>query len=123
MSNWNSNSSSAAGRSLPDPEAPTIVEAVLIRALVHPPAIAVPESFAARVVAQLPAAQPRSRPAWGSFSRGIAVGSGVLLTVALFAFAPHATPSFLDLRFDIELIFLAELGSVAYLVTRFNTED
>jgi hypothetical protein len=38
----------------------------------------------------------------------------VVLTVAMFALAPHAAPDFRNLAFDLELLVLAELGGIAY---------
>ena len=92
--------------------------AAVVRALEHPPSLAVPESFAVRV-AQLAAMQTLTRRSvWDGFGLRAAMASGVLLTGALFGFAPHAMPSFLNLRFDLEMLLLTELGGVAYLITR-----
>jgi hypothetical protein len=42
----------------------------------------------------------------------------VLLTVALFVLAPQAGPSFSNVRFDVELLVLTELGAVAWVLGR-----
>ena len=99
---------------------PTAVTASVQRALGRSPAVHVPESFAARVSA-LAVAQPRTRHSgwagwagWAGFGPRIALASAIAVTVAMFAFAPHASPSFTDLHFDIELVLLAELGGMAW---------
>ncbi len=100
-----------------------VLSAAVVRALEHPPSPVVPESFAGRV-AQLAATQTLSRRSvWDGFGLRAAMASGVLLTGALFGFAPHALPSFLNLRFDLEMLLLMELGGVAYLITRVGLRD
>jgi len=42
----------------------------------------------------------------------------VALTITTFAIAPHAAPSFASLTFDVELLLLAQLGAIAYYLTR-----
>jgi hypothetical protein len=42
----------------------------------------------------------------------------VVLAAALFVLAPHAGPSFSNLAFDLELMVLAELGAVAWVLAR-----
>ena len=37
---------------------------------------------------------------------------------ALFVLAPHAGPSFSNVGFDVELLVLAELGAVAWVLGR-----
>lgn len=102
------------------------LQAAVLEVLTAPPAVMVPADFAARVALRA-TSQPRSRPAgWADVFRVDAKGtaprvaavSGVLLLGALFAFAPHTRPSVLDLRFDVELLLLVELGGVGYLVAR-----
>ena len=102
---------------------PALTEAALTEALERAPAITIPSDFATRIAARLPEEGRKARSAWTGCGPRIALGCGVLLTLALFAFAPHTTPSFYDLRFDMELLLLVELGSVAYLATRPLTRD
>ncbi len=101
------------------------------RALAQSPALHIPGDFAARVAAQAvtqPALQRVSQrvssfapPA--SFGFRLALASGVLLTGALFALAPHATPSFANLRFDLELLLLSELGGIGFLLTQAHLRE
>ena len=95
------------------------VEAVLSRA----PAVYIPPDFAARVAGRAVAQRQTVRSRWQGFGVRIALGSAVLLPIALFAFAPHAQPSVLDLRFDMEMALLLELGGVGYLLTRAGLRD
>ena len=88
-------------------------EETLIAALERKPAVAVPQDFAARVIAALPAQRPRERVRWG---RRVAVGAGVTLTVALFGMAPHTAASFASLAFDLELLMLAQLAGLGWWV-------
>ena len=104
-------------------DAGTAMETDVLRVLESRPEIAIPADFATRVAARA-VAQPAGRTSpWASFGLRIAIGSGALLMLALFAFAPHATPSLLDLRFDFEMVALGELGLVGFLVTRVGLRD
>jgi hypothetical protein len=93
-----------------------VLEAAIGRALERPPHARVPEGFAARVAKSLPVGAAR-RPIWsaGKAVAGVAV---VVLAAALFVLAPHAGPSFSNLAFDLELMVLAELGAVAWVLAR-----
>ena len=72
----------------------------------------VPSDFATRVMRSLPA-QPTARPRV-RVSRTVGIVVAAVLTIAVFALAPHATPNFTSLAFDLELTLLAELAGVAY---------
>ena len=90
-------------------------DAAITRALEHTPESlgpAIPADFAARVAASLPkqrVARPRIHA-----GRKAAIVAMVVLAIVLFALAPHMTPSFTSFTFYIELIILAQLGSIAY---------
>jgi len=86
-------------------------EAKLTQALEQQPVVVVPETFAARVRAALPA-QPVRRQRMSARRVTGVVGASVLV-VALCWLAPHAAPSFSSLAFDMELLLLAELAGVA----------
>ena len=91
-------------------------EAVLVRALERRPQVTVPEGFAARVAWALPAeASLHQAPRAG---KTVAMVAAVLLTVALFVLAPQAGPSFSNVRFEVELLVLTELGAVAWVLGR-----
>jgi len=91
------------------------LEAAITQALEfrrNPEAPEVPADFAARVMRSLPAqstARPRVR-----VSRTIGIVAAAILTIAVFALAPHTTPNFTSLAFDLELALLAELAGIAY---------
>ena len=78
----------------------------------NPDAPEVPADFAARVMRSLPA-QPTARPRV-RVSRTVGIVVAAVLTIAVFALAPHATPNFTSLAFYLELTLLAELAGVAY---------
>jgi hypothetical protein len=87
------------------------MEAAVIQALELQREPAVPADFAARVMRSLPpqpAARPRVR-----VSRTVGIVAAAILTIAVFALAPHAAPSFTSLTFDLELMLLAELAGIA----------
>ena len=111
-------------RELPTPGDDVSEAAVLrcLRSLEHLPPVAVPPAFAARV-ARLAAAQPlRERSLWAGFGPRIALGSSFLLLAALFAVAAHAQPSFLNMRFDIELLLLVQLGALGLLMPHLGSD-
>ena len=81
------------------------------------------EDFAARVTAAA-LQQPLPRPSpWQGFGVRIALFSGAVLTFGMFAFAPHAAPSFRSVNFDVEMLLLGELGAVAYVVARLGLPE
>lgn len=106
----------------PDPDR-SALDAAITRALERQPAVVIPADFASRAAARAVAEPQRTRSPWAGFGPRIAAVSGVLLTGTLFAFAAHAKPSFFDLRFDLELLLLVELGVVSYVVTRLGLRD
>lgn len=97
---------------LPETEVSPALDAALAGALKEAPVLEIPESFAARVAA-LAAAQPAARSArWMGWGPRLLAASTAVLAVALFALAPHTSPSLRDLRFDAELLLFAELGGL-----------
>ena len=113
----------------PDPLAPAssgMLDPVLDSALHQAPTVLIPIDFAARVAAAAVAQPPRHallqnaswRPFQAGYGPGMAVLCAVLLAVSLFAFAPGSAPSFANLRFDFELLLLAELGLVGFVLSR-----
>jgi len=100
-----------------------VLDQTIERALQRQPHVVVPAEFAARVAQSLP-----TRPAslgWGvgrAWSAGkIAAGiAAVVLAGSLFVLAPHAVPSFSSLAFDVELVVLAELAAVAWVLARMD---
>lgn len=111
----------------PDKSQDAVTESTVLQALEAAPLISIPANFAERV-AQLALHQqgfpgylfPHQAAKRGGVTPFVACISASLLLVALFVFAPHLKPSFLDLRFDLELMLLAELGGVGYLLARFS---
>ena len=101
-----------------------VLSAAIVKALEAPPAaVDVPFDFASRVM-RLAVAQPAPpRSVWAGFGPRIALASGLLLLIALFAFAAHANPSFSNLRFDLELLLLLELGAVSLLVPHLASRE
>jgi hypothetical protein len=90
-------------------------EASLIGALERRSAPAAPMDFAARVVAALPPPLPARKPM--QVGRTVGLVAATVLGVALFALAPHATPTFGNMAFDFELVVIAQLGGIAYWLT------
>ena len=88
------------------------LEAAVTRALEAQPSAVVPADFAQRVMQALPP-QPAARRVWNVGQLSAIVG-GAVLTIALFALAPHARPSLGSFAFDMELVMLLELCGVAY---------
>jgi hypothetical protein len=86
-------------------------DATITRALEAQPAVTIPEGFAARVMASLPA-QPKVR-ARRSVAKIAATAAVAGLIVGLCWLAPHARPSFDSVAFDMELLMLCELAGVA----------
>jgi len=83
----------------------------ITRALEAQPTVAVPNGFALRVMASLPA-QPMVR-ARRSVAKIAATAAVAGLIVGLCWLAPHARPSFESVAFDMELLMLCELAGVA----------
>ena len=102
--------------SQPDRESQRDLDAAISRVLETQPAPAIPANFAARVAASLPAPTPVRPPSY--VRRSAAIASGIILLVVLFALAPHAAPSFINLSFDVELLVLAQLAAIAWFLTR-----
>jgi hypothetical protein len=97
----------------PIPDTP--FEAAITRALEQAPTLTIPADFAARVRASLPAPAPaRSSRSLGRLHAIIAV---VALLVTLGVIAPHTTPSFTNIAFDLELTLLVELAGIAAWLT------
>lgn len=111
----------------------SFTDPVLLRALEAAPHLQIPADFATRVasLAVTQALRPESRwkgalvhlrPENRSVAAWVTMASGILLLAALFAFAPGTSPNFLDLRFDVELLLLAELGGICYVLARLSAD-
>jgi ferric-dicitrate binding protein FerR (iron transport regulator) len=87
------------------------LEAAITRALERQPEVVVPEDFAARVRALLPA-QPKVK-ARRSVGKIAGTAGAAALIVALCWLAPHTQPNFGSLAFDMEMLLLIELAGVA----------
>jgi len=99
-----------------DTEQNEAMEQQIAGALERRPRVAVPAGFAARVAqAMTPGPSPYRAP---RAVKTVAAVAAVLLAAALFVLAPHAGPSFSNLGFDVELLVLAELGAVAWVLGR-----
>ncbi len=117
--------STSAPNTLPasGPLPPSALDTAITRALSQPPVISIPSDFATRV-ARSAAAQPQPRVIpWLGWGPRLALGSGVVLTLALFALAPHTAPSLISARFDAELGVLAELGALLLFAPRLLRRD
>lgn len=87
-------------------------ETLVVKGLERAPQVMVPEEFAARVMAALPAVRPaRARMRVGRIATAAAL---VVLAVALFVLAPRATPSFTNVAFDVEMLLLVELAGIGW---------
>ena len=75
----------------------------------------IPAGFAARVMQSLPAQKPVTPRL--QVGRTIGIIAAAVLMAGMFALAPHATPNFTSLTFDVELLLLAELGALSYWLT------
>jgi hypothetical protein len=96
--------------------AETEMEAAIERALQQRPQIAAAPEFAARVRSALPA-QPTTKR-FRSAGRKVAMLAFAVLLIAVFCLAPHTTPNFSSLNFDLEISLLAELAGVAIWLFR-----
>jgi hypothetical protein len=98
------------------------MERAITSALERQPQVVVPEQFAAKVAQALPggvASRAGLALKARSVARSVALVAAVLLAGTLFILAPHAAdPSFSNLAFDLELLVLAELGAVAWVLGR-----
>lgn len=94
------------------------IDRAIEQALQQQTNVAVPEGFAARVRAQLPAVRPAPRRFWQRMSAGQMAGLvGLVALVAAFCWlAPGARPDFMSLRFDLELVVLGEMAGVGWWV-------
>lgn len=99
------------------------LEASIERALQSAPQPLVPADFAARVAAKAAALPRRAAHPRARYGRVIAMLAAAVLAVSLFVVAPHAAPSFLNIRFDVELAFLAQLCALAYWLARGTREN
>ena len=87
------------------------METAITRALEAKGAVDVPENFAARVRAGLPARTTR-RSRW-TLSQAAGVVSAAALVIGLCLLAQRARPSFANGPFDLELLLIVELAGVA----------
>jgi hypothetical protein len=95
------------------------IEAMVTQALERRPVVRVPEDFAAKVAARLPAVQARHvlRPRF-SVARVAAMMAMAVLTIVLFAIAPHVRTTGFSVSFGIEMLLLVELAGIVYGLTR-----
>jgi hypothetical protein len=95
------------------------MDAVIAQALERRPAVLVPEDFAAKVAARIPAVQARRvlRPRF-SVARVAAMVAIVVLTIVLFAMAPHVRTTGFSVSFGIEMLLLVELAGIGYGLMR-----
>jgi len=94
-------------------------ETAVTHALEQKPPVVVPVDFAAKVKASLPAQVPaRSRVRQAkSVSRMAGAVAAAVLVLAMCLLAPHSTPSYTSVAFDMELLLLAELCGLAALMS------
>jgi hypothetical protein len=90
--------------------------AAVTRALEQPPEITIPESFAARVREALPAQTEMRRQT--NVAPTVGMGAAAAALVALCWLAPHSTPNFQSMAFDVELALLAEVAAIAAWLAR-----
>jgi hypothetical protein len=88
------------------------LDTVIVQALERRKEIAVPEDFAARVRASLPA-KPVVKRRIG-VGKSVAIVMAVLAAVVVFALAPHTTMSFTSFAFDLELVMMLQLFGIVY---------
>jgi len=100
------------------PAAPAALDCRIDAAIEHKPQPLIPSGFAAKVAAHAASLPQPRRAAAFPVGRSIAWASAVLLTFALFALAPHATPSLTSLSFDVEILVLLELAGVGWGLAR-----
>jgi hypothetical protein len=74
--------------------------------------------FAATVAARAAMLPQKRRARALPIGRSIAWISAAVLMVALFAFAPHATPNIMNARFDAEIVALCELAGLGWILAR-----
>lgn len=87
-------------------------DALLTRTLERKPQIAVPEGFAARVAAALPAQKPTRAPRRvGSL---IAMVAAMIVTLTMFVLASSARPNLTNFAFDMELLMLVQLAGIGW---------
>jgi hypothetical protein len=91
-------------------------------ALERKPEQAIPVDFAAKMAARASAIPLRRRASSVRIGRSIAWISTAVLAIALFAIAPHTTPSLSSVRFDAEILLLAELAGLGWWLARSMNE-
>ncbi len=105
------------------PEAPGVLDSAITRALNQAPEFHIPADFAART-ARRALNQPRARASlWLGWGPRLALGSGGVLLLALFALAPHAAPTLTSARFDAELVIFAELSALLLFAPRLLSRE
>ena len=93
------------------------INLAITQGLERPPVVDVPEGFAARVMAALPARRVRRRVSVGRAAALAALG---VLLVALFLLAPHVGPSPASWSYAMEMLLLAQLAAVGYGLVRMH---
>ena len=95
-------------------------ESRLTAAIERKPDVGISLDFASKVAA-LATAQPLRRRRYAPrFGSAIALLSVPLVAIALFALAPHASPSMKSFSFDTEVILLAELALISWWIGRMS---
>lgn len=94
---------------------PEAFEARVLRALEQTREPAVPADFASRVAASLPPLPPARKAM--RFGRTVALISIGVLALAMFVLAPHSSPSFSSVAFDLELVLLLQMAGIGYWLT------
>jgi len=95
------------------------LEAMVTQVLDWRPAVHVPEDFAARVSARVATVATtvdavRVERRRFSAARAAAMAAIVVVTIALFAMAPHVQMKTLSVSFAIEMLLLVELAGIGY---------
>lgn len=91
------------------------IHQVLEQTLARTPEPVIPADFAARISANLPPLPPVRKPM--RLGRPVALASIGILALAMFLVAPHTSPSFTSLAFDVELLLLLQMGGIGYWLT------
>ena len=99
------------------------VEEAILNVLAGKPVVHVPEDFAGQVTRRALAQPQPSRSLWMGWGAKLTVGSAALLTVGMFALAPHAAPTLGNVPFYGELILLGELGGLLLFSRRLLGHD
>jgi hypothetical protein len=92
------------------------LDTAITRALEQSATITIPDSFAARVREALPAHSQVRRQT--SVARAAAIGAAAVAMAALCWLAPHSSPTYQSMAFDVELALLTEVAAIAAWLAR-----